>query len=119
MDDSDRVVGPLGAMAVPGPREVGPLPAWHCARIVLSIARRTPFPHSRIPASCLERVMKNPTWKVQTHNLGNGEEIQIIVKLTASHMNYSVFHPSYYCDLDILCPIEELVTVIDAPSESF
>ncbi len=48
---------------------------------------------------------------MQTHNLGNGEEIQIIVKLRASHMNYrdKVLHPSYYCDLDILCPIDGLV----------
>ena len=62
--------------------------------------------------------MKNPAkWKVKTHGLGNGDEIQIITKPAASRMSYKLLHPSFYCDVNDLGDLDNLATFVSAPTD--
>jgi hypothetical protein len=55
-------------------------------------------------------------WNLQTHDLGNVENIQIIINPTASEMNYKLLHPSFYCDVNDLGNLEDLAKLVNAPA---
>ena len=56
-------------------------------------------------------------WNVQSHDLGNGDEIQIVIQPTASQMNYKLLHPSFYCDVNDLGNLDDLAKMVNAPTD--
>uniref|UniRef100_A0A7S0LWX7 Uncharacterized protein n=1 Tax=Cryptomonas curvata TaxID=233186 RepID=A0A7S0LWX7_9CRYP len=54
-------------------------------------------------------------WNVQDQILENDETISVVIKPTASEMNYKLLHPSFYCDLNYLGELDDLATLVNAP----
>jgi hypothetical protein len=65
----------------------------------------------------LQPVMQTPKWKVQSYPLQNGEQVQVIISPKASHMNYKLLHPSFYCDVNNLGDLNDLAALVNAPTD--
>ena len=56
-------------------------------------------------------------WTVDPYGLEGGDTIQLIVKPIASKMNYKLLHPLFYCDLKELGTLDNLATLVNAPTD--
>ena len=57
------------------------------------------------------------TWNIRTTQLATGENVKVILKPTASKMNYKLLYPTIYSKLKNLGELDNLATLVKAPTD--